>query len=297
VRIDAGVVEGDTVSIFYDPMIAKLVVWDEDRPRALSRLRDALAACDVVGPKSNVAFLERLVRHRSVVDGSIDTGYLDRHLDEFMPAPDADPALVLAAATAVLLAQEAHSLRRAGESSDPHSPWAVADGWRLGHAGRRPLAFLHRGQRVEVSAQGSGGDYRIALDGNVHEVEGARLTVGALSVRIDRRARRFAVMHEPARVVVHDGERRLSLQPVSVYSPATTGEAAGDRRVRAPMPGRVVIVRIKPGDTVAAGQELLVMEAMKMELALKAPREGVVAEVRAAAGEFVEADAVMVTLE
>jgi 3-methylcrotonyl-CoA carboxylase alpha subunit len=123
--------KGDTVSIFYDPMIAKLVVWDEDRPRALSRLRDALAACDIVGPKSNVAFLERLVRHRSVVDGSIDTGYLDRHLEEFMPAPDADPALVLAAATAVLLAQEADSLRRAGNRPIRIRPgrWPTAGAW------------------------------------------------------------------------------------------------------------------------------------------------------------------------
>jgi 3-methylcrotonyl-CoA carboxylase alpha subunit len=297
VRVDAGVVEGDTVSIFYDPMIAKLIVWDEDRPRALSRLREALAACEVVGPKSNVAFLERLARHPAVVEGSIDTGYLDRRLEEFMPEQDADPALLLAAAAANLLAQEAGSLARAGDGADPHSPWAVADGWRLGHAGQRPLAFLHRGQRIEMTAQGAGGDYRISHEGGVDQVEGARLTGGALSLRINGQARRFAVTHDRARVVVHDGERRLSLQPVAVYSPAGAGETAGDGRVRAPMPGRVVVVRIKPGDTVAAGQELLVMEAMKMELALKAPRDGVVAEVRAAGGDFVEADAVMVTLE
>ena len=90
VRIDSGVVEGDTVTIFYDPMIAKLIVHDADRPRALARLRAALAECDIAGPKSNIEFLERLVRHPAVVDGTIDTGYLDRHLDEFMPAPGVD---------------------------------------------------------------------------------------------------------------------------------------------------------------------------------------------------------------
>src|SRR3546814_1063358 len=84
VRIDSGVVEGDTVTIFYDPMIAKLVVWDEDRPRALARLREALAQCGIEGPKSNIAFLERLVRHPVVVEASIDTGYLDRHLEDFI---------------------------------------------------------------------------------------------------------------------------------------------------------------------------------------------------------------------
>ena len=107
VRIDSGVVEGDTVTIFYDPMIAKLIVWDEDRPRALARLREALAACDITGPKSNIAFLERLVRHPAVVDGSIDTGYLDRHLDEFLSPAQTDRTLLIAAATTRLLAQDA----------------------------------------------------------------------------------------------------------------------------------------------------------------------------------------------
>jgi len=104
VRIDAGVIEGDTVTIFYDPMIAKLIVWDRTRGEALQRMREALAQCDIVGPKSNIDFLERLVRHPAVVEGRIDTGYLDRHLDEFLGAADeADPVSEFAAATAWLL--------------------------------------------------------------------------------------------------------------------------------------------------------------------------------------------------
>ncbi len=88
VRIDSGVVQGDTVTIFYDPMIAKMIVWDRTRADALQRMREALAQCDIVGLKSNVEFLERLVRHSAVVEGRIDTGYLDRHLNEFLPAAD-----------------------------------------------------------------------------------------------------------------------------------------------------------------------------------------------------------------
>ncbi|MEO6366078.1 MAG: 3-methylcrotonyl-CoA carboxylase, partial [Luteimonas sp.] len=106
VRIDSGVVEGDVVSIFYDPMIAKLITWDQDRPRALARMREALAQCDIEGPKSNIEFLEALVRHPAIVDGSIDTGYLDRHLEEFMPPPSAQPDLLVAATVAQLLQQE-----------------------------------------------------------------------------------------------------------------------------------------------------------------------------------------------
>ena len=298
VRVDSGVVEGDTVTIFYDPMIAKLVVWDDDRPRALARLREALAQCEIAGPKSNIDFLERLVRHPAVVEGRIDTGYLDRHLDEFVgdagAAPDA--ALLLGAAAAALLAQEAETRTRAQASHDPGSPWAIADGWRLGHGGRRSLAFVHRDQRHVLHASGSAGDYRIDMDGRQHEVRGARRDGDVLSLRLDGEAKRYRLPGTGERVAIHDGERRLRLQAVPMFQPAAEAAAGGDDRLRAPMPGRIVLVRSQPGDAVQAGQELLVMEAMKMELSLKSPRDGTLAEVRAAAGDFVEADAVLAVL-
>ncbi|WAC64314.1 acetyl/propionyl/methylcrotonyl-CoA carboxylase subunit alpha [Pseudoxanthomonas sp. SL93] len=297
VRIDSGVVEGDTVTIFYDPMIAKLIVWDEDRPRALARLRDALAACDIAGPKSNIGFLEQLARHPAIVDGTIDTGYLDRHLDEFMPSDQVDASLLVAAAAAALLQQETDARQQAAMSPDPTSPWAIADGWRLGHAGQRPLAFQHRGDTVAVQAQGSAGHYTLELDGTRHDVRGARLTGDVLSLRINEQARQFRVQHHGSRVVLHDGERRLTVEKVPVYRRTHGSEGSGDGRIVAPMPGRVVLVKARPGDGVTAGQELLVMEAMKMELAVRAPRDGVVADVRASAGDFVEADAILVTLE
>ncbi|WP_363796663.1 acetyl/propionyl/methylcrotonyl-CoA carboxylase subunit alpha [Lysobacter firmicutimachus] len=302
VRLDSGVVEGDTVTIFYDPMIAKLIVADADRPRALARLRAALAQCEIAGPKSNIEFLERLARHPAVVEGTIDTGYLDRHLDEFMPAAHRDDAgerdLLLGAAVCELLAQERRTRQDAAASNDPGSPWAIADGWRLGHGGRRSLAFLSREQRLELQAHGSAGDYRIELAGadGTHRIEGARLHGDELSLRIDGRARRLRTLGDGARLVLHDGERRLRLESVPMYRHEQGAAAGSGNNVNAPMPGRVVVVKAAPGDAVEAGQEVLVIEAMKMELSLKAPRAGVIAEVRAAAGDFVEADAVLATL-
>jgi len=297
VRIDAGVIEGDTVSIFYDPMIAKLIVWDEDRPRALARMADALRQCDVVGPKSNIAFLERLVRHPAVVEGRIDTGYLDRHLDEFIGVSEPDAVVVLAAATAHLLAQEAQARADAQSSGDPGSPWALADGWRLGHAGGRPVVFLFREQTLSLQAQGHAGDYRIDFEGQSHQVSQAKLTGDILSLRIDQQARRLQVRPQGDRLCLHDGRQRWSLAPVAAYRRAASADAGSDDRVRAPMPGRVVVVKAKVGESVSAGQELLVMEAMKMELALKAPRAGVVKKIRAAGGDFVDADSALVILE
>jgi 3-methylcrotonyl-CoA carboxylase alpha subunit len=300
VRIDSGVVEGDVVTIFYDPMIAKLIVHGADRDEALARMREALAQCDVAGPKSNIAFLERLVRHPAIAEGTIDTGYLDRHLVEFVPQAGADVPhdALLAACTTRLLLQERACAAEAAASGDPGSPWARADGWRLGDAEMRQLAFLARGERVVASAQGSGGEYRIAQDaGPAATISGARLSDGVLDARFDGIGRRFLVHADPGRLVVHDGERRTPFAPVQVYRRDNDTSAAQDDRVRAPMPGRVVVVRVREGDQVVAGQELVVVEAMKMELALKAPRDGIVAGVPAAAGDFVEADAVLVALE
>ncbi len=297
VRIDSGVVEGDTVTIFYDPMIAKLIVFDADRPRALARMRAALAQCDIAGPKSNIEFLERLVRHPAVVAGTIDTGYLDRHLQEFLPAvADADVGLVIAASVTRLLAQENATRARASGSADPSSPWAITDGWRLGHGSRRSLAFVHRGERLEVHAQGSGGSYRIEHGGQVHAIGGARIDANQLSLRIGDGARRFSILDDNRFVVVHDGAQRLRLQPVALYRHEQATATGGADTLVAPMPGRVVVVKTVAGAKVEAGQELMVIEAMKMELSLKAPRAGTVSEVRAVAGDFVDADVVLVAL-
>ncbi|MGN6154027.1 MAG: acetyl/propionyl/methylcrotonyl-CoA carboxylase subunit alpha [Lysobacteraceae bacterium] len=306
VRLDGGVVEGDTVTIFYDPMIAKLIVWDEDRPRALARLREALAQCAIDGPKSNVAFLERLIRHPAVVDATIDTGTLDRALDDFMPKP-APPAQArrarAAAAAALLLREEASTRAQAAASGDSGSPWALADGWRLGHAGQRRLVLDDGTQAHTLVVRGSAGDYAIDdADGRI-EVRGARIEAdGTLSARFDGEGHRLRLDADAgsvasSRMEVHDGERRWRFVRVPAYRPADAEAAGAGDRALAPMPGRIVLIRAQVGDRVEEGQELLVMEAMKMELTLKAPRAGTVAEVRVAAGDFVEADAVLATLE
>ena len=291
-RLDGGVVEGDTVTIFYDPMIAKLIVFAPDRGQALQRMREALAACEIVGPKSNIGFLERLVRHPAVVDGRIDTSYLDRHLDEFVVG-DAAPAdaVLFAAATAALLHEEQHA---PAQADDPHSPWSRSDAWRIGRAGKRIVALTVNAQRHELEAFGDGGNYELQ-HGTAHcEVRGATLDSAGLSARFDGGARRIPLRVDATHVLLHDanGQRySLSRAPAFVWE---TTDAVGGNQVTAPMPGRIVLVKAKAGDTVEQGQDLLVMEAMKMELALKAPRAGTIESINATTGEFVEADAILV---
>ena len=295
VRLDGGVIEGDTVTIFYDPMIAKLIVYDTDRTQALQRLREALAECEIVGPKSNIAFLERLVRHPVVVEGRIDTGYLDRHLDEFLTGDTAPSEHVLfAAATAALLCDERKLVAASRHGNDPYSPWSRADAWRVGHAGKRIVALTLREQRHEIEAFGHDGDYRLQHGASHCDVRGARFEGDMLSARFDARSVRLRVHADEERITLHaaNGQRHAFARAAAFAWESKEG--VGGNQIVAPMPGRVVLVKAKAGDTVEEGQELLVMEAMKMELALKAPRAGTIDSVSATQGEFVEADAVLV---
>jgi 3-methylcrotonyl-CoA carboxylase alpha subunit len=294
VRIDNGVIEGDTVTIFYDPMIAKLIVWDRTRNEALQRMREALAQCDVIGPKSNIAFLERLVRHPAVIEGRIDTGYLDRHLDEFIGGDDknSDPVPLFAAATAWLLHEEIHASRGSAHSGDPHSPWARADAWRIGHPGKRIVILEH----TLIDAHGANGEYDLATGDLSCSVSRAKFSGDMLSAAFDGIVHRFHVGIYGDRVSVHNGNRRRVFERAPPFAHETAKNVSTDD-IRAPMPGRIVVVKTKVGDSVIEGQELVVMEAMKMELTLRASRDAKISELRVSTGDFVEADAILVRFE
>jgi len=292
VRLDGGVIEGDTVTIFYDPMIAKLIVFDATREQALQRLREALAACEIVGPKSNIGFLERLVRHPAVVEGRIDTGYLDRHLEEFLVGEVVPTDQVLFAAAAAALLHDELSINTT--AADPYSPWARADAWRIGHAGKRIIALTLREQRYDIEAHGHAGSYQLRHGEATCEVRGARLLDDNLSARFDGESQRVPLRTDAAHVLLHDAHgQRYSFARAAAFA-WESKDATGGNQIIAPMPGRIVLVKAKADDVVEQGQELLVMEAMKMELALKAPRAGTIESIHATQGEFVEADAVLV---
>jgi 3-methylcrotonyl-CoA carboxylase alpha subunit len=146
-------------------------------------------------------------------------------------------------------------------------------------------------------AHGAHGEYRITRDGAASTVAGARLSADGLSARFDGEGRRYRLDARDARLLLHDGRRHWRFERALPFEAERVDAAGTGDRIAAPMPGRIVVTRVAPGDSVTQGQEVLVMEAMKMELALKAPRDGVVAELRARDGDFVEADAVLVVLE
>ena len=296
VRIDTGVGPGDSIGIHYDPMIAKLIVHAEDREACARRLARALSEVEVVGLATNADFLKRLAEHPAFVAGEVDTGFLGRHGTEVVPAEAPASDRVLALATlARLQAIATARTAEAARSADPHSPWAHVCGWRPNDAGLARFPWLDGERAVTVTAHFGPGGYRLDLPGGAIAATIESVDDGRLAVTLDGVATSAMVVFlgDEATVFDRDGSRRLVLADPLARSGLDTA-AAG--HLMAPMPGKLVQVLVKPGDTVEKGQPLVVLEAMKMEHTVKAPRAGTVAAVRYAAGEQVEEGTALVEL-
>jgi 3-methylcrotonyl-CoA carboxylase alpha subunit len=214
VRIDAGVDAGDTVTVFYDPMIAKLIVHADDRPAALAKLARALARCDVVGPASNIEFLERLIAHPQVIEGTIDTSYLDRCLDEVIAAPAEPARAALAAAVCLrLLGEAAAAHHEAARSADPHSPWALADGWRLGHSSARPLWLEYRGTRIELQVRGAAASFEFSAAEQHHAVRLLGRDETSLTIELDGHVQRLGFIRSGDDLILHEAGQRFRFHP------------------------------------------------------------------------------------
>lgn len=297
VRVDAGIAEGDEVSMFYDPMIAKLIVWDATRDGALRRLGRALRETAVVGPRSNVAFLAEIAAHPAFCAGDIDTAFIDRHLDRLVPRAGPPPARILAlAGLSRLLRRPAENAARAAGSQDLYSPWALSDGWELG--GFRPewIVLISGGERLTVTARADVDNcWRISADGKEFLLSGD-MTDGRLVARIDGAPVTASVIELAGGfVLAHDG----AVYEFDVPDPLAIemAEEAGAHGAVAPMPGKVVQVAVKPGDRVRKGAALIVLEAMKMEQTLAAGADGVVAAVNVKEGDQVDGGAILVSFE
>jgi 3-methylcrotonyl-CoA carboxylase alpha subunit len=288
VRVDTGVRAGDEITPHYDPMIAKLVVRGEDRGAALRRLAEALAAYEVVGVATNIAFLSRVVAHDAFASGRVDTGLIARHHAALFPppAPLPDDALLAAALAEVdsLVAARRGAARMSG---DPHSPWHGVDSWWPNASTHAiGLTFLEGEARHEVAVRGNGHPWRVRLPSRevaaTCAAAGGRLEIAAGDVEFHA----SVVPHDDQRHVFCGGaHRRLVLFDPMAH--AGVEEAHGGH-LTAPMSGTVVAVLVASGDKVARGAPLVILEAMKMEHTIAAPADGVVAAVNCRTGDRVK---------
>ena len=282
-RIETGVEEGDEVSPFYDPMIAKLVVHGNSRAGALRRLADVLDRSLIVGPVTNLGFLRAVVASTAFAAGPVDTGWLDRagtgEILAGMVPEDQDFMLGALAVQALAGGPAMPGERR----RDWTSPWNRRDGWRLNRSSRQ-LVRLQAGERQE----------RLAVardrDGTVVSLGGSEIRArmggeeGELWAEIDGRRLRFRAHLADDRLALVRAGRRVEFRLADDRPAVREEEEGADLRV-APMPGRVIRLMVGAGDAVRKGQPLAILEAMKMEQRIEAPHDGRVSAVHVAEGE------------
>ncbi|MDP1652245.1 MAG: acetyl/propionyl/methylcrotonyl-CoA carboxylase subunit alpha [Rhodocyclaceae bacterium] len=298
VRVDTGVDQGDEITPHYDPLIAKLIVWDESRERALARMLQALADYRIVGVTSNVGFLSRLVSCPSFARADLDTGLIEReHAFLFPDGATAPPREAwLLAALAELLRDRNYGRAHAAASGDPHSPWHLRDGWRANGAARREILLRADGCEKLVAAAYRGDGFVLELDGQTTPAAGQLLDDGALRADLDgRRLSVTVVAAGEKRHVFFDGMSFIFSAIDPLYH---AGEGAGaEGGLTAPMPGKVIALLVAAGTKVEKGVPLVVLEAMKMEHTLVAPAAGTVKSFCYAVGEQVADGAELVEFE
>jgi 3-methylcrotonyl-CoA carboxylase alpha subunit len=292
VRIDSGVREGDTITPFYDPMIAKLIVHGASREEALKRMSQALRGCEVVGPHTNVEFLQRIVASVPFSTGDLDTGLIERHHDALF-APVEKPFIeALALACGALLTRE-------GGVAHGASPWDALSHWRLNGGYTQALnwrdvekeaaftvVFSRDGETRTLTHDGRTEPFKWSTGAGKHEY-GATIGDAHVTGRVFVDGDTFHVFCR--------GEA-LAFEWQNLLAHAADAEH-GEGRLTAPMPGKVIAVLVEQGVVVEKGQPLIVMEAMKMEHTIGAPTAGKVAEVLYAVGDQVADGAQLLVLD
>ncbi len=289
VRVDSGITEGTEVGSTYDPMLAKVMAWGADRGTALRRLDGALANTAVLGLRTNVAFLRSVLTHQDVVAGRLDTGLIERDLARFVSETVPDDVFVAAGLERLLALEPAAGVVdpwdlptawRSGERA-----WAT---WRMQTAGREP---------VEVRVRGSATAAEVSVGRQDPVPARASLDAAGLHVTCEGCTRSYACIRVGEVLWLgRDGHTWALAEQERLAAARTDHAATPGGTVRSPMPGTVLAVRVASGDSVAAGQPLLVVEAMKMEHTITAPVDGVVTELLARTGQQVAMDAPLITV-
>jgi 3-methylcrotonyl-CoA carboxylase alpha subunit len=287
VRIDSGVREGDNITSHYDPMIAKLVCWDEQRPLAVRRINRALEDYRIVGVTHNLGFLADVLDARPFVAGDLSTSFLTEHAALLTGRDPLAPERFLA--LAALAVAEQRTARARGvdrRTRDPHSPWSTLRGWRLNGPAHGSVRFVGaEGDDITVGLVCHGrGRYRLTI-GDQSIDAAATLDGHQLHAELDGHVLKATVTATASAVTVHFRHHSRTFALPAADRAAEQEETGG--HLDAPINGTVVGVHCAAGQQVERGETLMVIEAMKMQYSICAPADGKVQEILYAVGDQV----------
>ncbi len=297
IRVDTGFETGDTVSIHYDAMLAKLICRGDTRDEALRVLHRALADTDVVGVASNLDLLGRITAHPEFIAGGIDTGFIARHADTLLASRQEPSATVLAAAAlCVLVGETDAAATEAASSADPYSPWHIRDHWWLNVDYARELRFVTDGGASAVRVQRAGAAWRLMIGDDTCIASAMRAANGWLDITSDNLRERVSATRDGENITVRRGGETWRLRLPDPIAAAVDEVDAGGKLV-APIPGQVTEVIAMAGMAVTRGQVLVVLEAMKTVFRLAAPADGTIAAVSCQAGDAVVEGQLLVSFD
>ncbi|MCG8673703.1 MAG: acetyl/propionyl/methylcrotonyl-CoA carboxylase subunit alpha [Pseudomonadales bacterium] len=287
IRIDTGIVEGSDVTVFYDPMIAKLIVWDRDRGRALHRMDKALQSYLIDGVQTNIEFLSNIISHEDFRSEKLSTHFIDDHQESLVSDP-AEPSDIHHVHAAIYQFLNTH------KNASKQSPWDSLTGWKLNNLNGQRYLFDVEDALVTVDLEVTRKNDQqqfVATCGELQYTAYASLTENQLRLTSDR----------TQLVTVHQSGSQIALFEsgikvvVNCHNPEVAGDGeSDDGQLTAPMHGRIVEVLVKPGDQVEADTPLIIVEAMKMEHTIRAKEAGVIEAVYYAGGDLVEEGAELI---
>ncbi|PID45268.1 MAG: 3-methylcrotonyl-CoA carboxylase [Proteobacteria bacterium] len=296
VRVDTGVRQGDEVSMYYDPMIAKLITWDKDRDSALRQMKTALQDYQILGLSTNVEFLSRLFSAPEFAAGEFDTGFIEKHSAKLFPEKAKTPDELIALTCLYQLLNDHQHTQAHACKHDPDSPWVTQHGWLMNQTGFSRIQLESDGETQHITAHYQADGFLLDIAGKHYPIVGEMTDDHTVSaVRHERRVEAVFIQKAQQINALYDGKQ----WELTLHDPRLEGfdhENAGGGLV-APMPGAVVAVLVKAGDVVQAGDALLVVEAMKMEHTIVAPNDGTVKEIFYGVGDQVEDGDELLSLE
>jgi len=303
VRIDTGVRQGDEVSVFYDPMIAKLIVWDENREKALQRMAKALSEYRISGVTTNIDFLYNLATCKPFVEADIDTGFIEKNNDLIFHTGSQTLANELPmAALYLVLSQAKNAEQNAEKTNDPYSPWNNTNAWRLNEPHTHQLVLAHNDIEysvvVEQKRQGNGSYYLITVNGQNfdcknHDCQGS-IDGEVLKVSIDGYRSQATIAHFNNNISLYCNRNGQNGVFKFTHVLPDCGDSSTDNNhggLIAPMNGTMVSVLVNTGDKVEKDQALVIMEAMKMEHTIRAPEKGTIEAIFFTEDEMVDGGA------
>ncbi len=286
VRVDSGVETGSVVSVFFDPMLAKVVAHAPDRERAARELAAALRLAEIHGPTTNRDLLVRILESPTFLAGEANTDFIESSGVDLLNSPLVDPDEVPARAAAAAAASRAVRLRTSA------MPATIPPGFRNVGSSRQKVGYMHGDNRVDVVYANNRDGMELVEPHGVSVIsagpDGVELTSGGAPLHL-------AVARYGEVVYVDSPTGSVRLVEISRYPASETARSEGS--LHAPMPGRIVRVEVEQGDAVSGGDALVVLEAMKMEHTLRAPHDGVVTEINYEVGDQVETNDILIVVE